>query len=248
MLSRSSIYKFLRTINTNVSRYALIYYAVAFILLLIVGSQSYVSIEYLTRDATIVSGGKFYAGLFSNVGLFIWCSTAVVNLFGFTLLKKQGSKLNRSFLLFASLISFVLFLDDFLLLHELIFPRYLGISENFFVLLYPLMLLSFTVYFARIIISTQVVVYTSALFFLALSMGLDKIVPQISSLSYLFEDGFKLLGITGWCSYFSHTSIVMVRQGLAMDVAAAPAVPQLTSLPAFDKVTAINTCENKETA
>ena len=240
MLRISETYHLLKGANFSVNRKLLSCLALTLIVLTIVGTQSYVPVAYLTRDASVVSGSKFYAGLISNIGLFLWCSSGAVALFSSLLLKRQGYEHLGYFLFSGSIISFILFLDDFLLLHELVFPDYLGISEKFFVLLYPLMLLSFSIFFLKVIVKTQVVIFALALCFLALSMALDKILPHINISSYLLEDGFKLLGIVGWSSYFTYTSFSILMQGASRIHFEVPADLKIKPLELITQTSATN--------
>ncbi|MGB7161132.1 MAG: hypothetical protein WBD40_23935 [Tepidisphaeraceae bacterium] len=62
-----------------------------------------------------------------------------------------------------------------------------------------------------------------ALFGASLAVDLD-VVPVSAHLHHVFEDGFKLLGIAGWCGYATLTSAAFTRQASASS-SLIPATP-----------------------
>ena len=180
------------------------------ILIIFTALQTIIPPEQLTKDTIAITGGKFYHGLLSNIGLFLWGATTTICFFSYIILKKSVYQTKRKFILGGALLSFILLLDDFLLLHELVSPRYLGLSENYLFLTYFLLLLSFNLYFLREIVAAQVLFIFFAFTFFALSVICDKILPQYGRI-VIIEDGFKFLGIVGWFSFFAQACLKTFR-------------------------------------
>jgi hypothetical protein len=194
---------------------SLVIYAPALLVLVAVYVQPYVKLSELTRDAVIVSKGMYYYGLISNMGILLWCATASTCLFSVVLLHVWNINLNKTFLLFGGLLTTVLLFDDFFLLHEEAIPRLLGINEKYVVAMYPLLIISFLVYFEDKVRATNYLVLLSSLGFLGLSVFTDMLVQQSTNeLVYLFEDGFKFLGIVGWFCYFTNTCLDILKGGI----------------------------------
>jgi len=109
----------------------------------------------------------------------------------------------------------VLLLDDFFLLHEVVIPKLLGIKEKYVVATYPLLIVAFLLFFMSKLLTTSYLVLLSALGFLALSVLTDALSHSYTNeLEYLFEDGFKFMGIVGWFYYFTSTSLLILKHSL----------------------------------
>jgi hypothetical protein len=111
----------------------------------------------------------------------------------------------------AGLLTTLLLLDDFFLIHEEIAPLYLGLSSHFFALFYALSLVLFLYVFKHIILQSNFILLLLSILFLGASVLFDvlndarllKSIIPASGIRKLLEDGCKLLGIVGWLSYFS---------------------------------------------
>lgn len=113
-----------------------------------------VSVAVLFRDPLASLGEPFYTGIMSNLGVVIWIGAAAVCGFGYLLLRRHGSdKGTAHFLLASGIISAVLFLDDFLMLHEEVFPLIFGVGEKVVYLVYGMAVLAFLVRFRRLILT-----------------------------------------------------------------------------------------------
>ena len=109
----------------------------------------------------------------------------------------------------------MLLLDDFFLLHEVVIPKLLGIKEKYVVATYPLLIVAFLLFFMSKLLTTSYLVLLSALGFLALSVLTDALSHSYTNeLEYLFEDGFKFMGIVGWFYYFTSTSLLILKRSL----------------------------------
>jgi len=97
----------------------------------ILSLQTEIPISYFTRDPSAIMGAPFFIGLFSNVGILFWCSSAAICLFTFAVLRKDfDNRELSSFFLFSGLITSILLLDDLFLFHEEVCLKYLHIPEE----------------------------------------------------------------------------------------------------------------------
>jgi hypothetical protein len=109
------------------SRTPLRVYLVAIVVpsaVLIVGLLSGIPPRVLLRDPIIAAGGgpadEFYYGIygvFSNLGVILWCVAATVSLFSLSVYT-HASPQTKSFLLYSGFLSVILTLDDLFVVHE----------------------------------------------------------------------------------------------------------------------------------
>lgn len=174
-----------------------------------------VPLTTFTRDPVAVAGLSPFTGVASNLGAIFWSATAAICLFSWIALRSYSneSKL-ATFLLCSGLITTLLLLDDFFLLHESFFPKYLGMSEKVVVLCYGLLVLAWIVIFRKFILRTEYLILAVAFAFFGASLCVDVFQYPIERLigdwRILLEDGFKLLGIVGWLGYFSRCGLMAV--------------------------------------
>ena len=114
----------------------------------------------------------------------------------------------RAFLFWSGLITSVLLLDDFFLLHDALIPRYLGLSEKVIFLGYGIVTAWYLLRFRHIVLGAEYAVLFVALVGFALSILIDAFQSRWPSpWRILFEDGFKLLGIVSWSTYLIRTCV-----------------------------------------
>ena len=147
-----------------------------------------------------------FAGLLSNVGVFMWCAAATICFFVAGALRQTKNYKVIYFLLASGWLSTYLLVDDFFLFHEELAPRYLGISQNMVLMLIVIAVVTYLVWFRRIILRTRYEFLLIAVGFLAISIGVDTVLAPwllpLGEWKSLIEDGAKLLGITSWLSYY----------------------------------------------
>jgi hypothetical protein len=159
--------------------------------------------SYFTRDPAAVLHGKFYVGLLSNTGIVLWAATTAITLLGASILHRSaGHGFAARFLRHAGLLSLILMLDDLLQFHETVFPVHLRIPEKLVLSIYAVLALTLLVRFWPLIIRSRYVLLLVSAVFLSMSVVIDLIYSTPTEMSFLFEDGFKLLGITGWTAYY----------------------------------------------
>ncbi|HEV2124364.1 MAG TPA: hypothetical protein VGW38_16540, partial [Chloroflexota bacterium] len=106
-----------------------------------------VPISALLRDpAVTTSESGFYVGSLSNLGALLWASAAVCLTFAYMVLRTvAGDRKMKNFLLASAVLTAMLSLDDFFLLHEEVYPL-IGIPEK---VVYGIYLIVGVVYLAR---------------------------------------------------------------------------------------------------
>ena len=180
------------------------------ILLLVIYLAVWVKIPLtdLMRDPTAVADIAPYVGFVSNIGILLWCATAVICLFSWQLLRvSENRSQHLPFIFWSGLLTVILMLDDLFLLHEDIFPNELGISQKIIIILYFGLVAGWLFYFRGIILSGDFTFLILALGFFGLSIGVDYLDEPVEQIvgqwRIFFEDGFKLLGIGIWLYYFA---------------------------------------------
>lgn len=168
-----------------------------------------IPLSHLTRDP--ISLGHLYPieGIVSNIGVLLWGAAATICLFTTSILRRWGEEVNSRFLFFSGLLTLLLLVDDFFVLHEAL-RDYYGISEKITYGVYLFLIGLYLVIFRHIILNKNVLLFIFAFAFLGLSGGLDVIQKSIMDIIpgyFLLEDGVKLLGIASWAGYFACTAI-----------------------------------------
>lgn len=169
-----------------------------------------VSIPTITRDVAAIANIHPLSGVLSNLGILLWCVAASICGFAAIVLRNVDSSDAFWFLLSSSLLSGYLLLDDFFMFHEVLAPRYLGLSEEFVFAALGITVSAYLFVFRWFILKTNFGVLVLALGFLATSAATDVVLGpwlwRLGHWTFFFEDGAKWLGIASWCSYYVQTS------------------------------------------
>lgn len=160
----------------------------------------------LTRDIASVGRLHPFTGILSNLGILLWCTSAVISLFTWMVICRRQVEVLSGFLLYSSLLTFILLFDDLFLFHEFLAGEYLGFNELTIYIIHFLLTAYYLVTFRREILRTDYFFLLSALVFFATSIAIDKISLGSNPWLFLVEDGSKFLGIVNWCGYFVRTS------------------------------------------
>ena len=145
-----------------------------------------------------------YYGMLSNIGALIWCSAVAAMLFAsFQLAGGVEASEARKCLRWCALLTFLVMIDDFFMVHEYVFPRVLGLSERLPVAVYCIGFIAFFVRYAKFLRNNthwQV---------LALAVGLlvvSEAADVTSTVGIDVEDGFKIAGLIAYSYYWVHAS------------------------------------------
>lgn len=172
-----------------------------FFILIIGGfAISGINMTTLSRDPSQLTHQPFYIGLLSNLGVLMWCAAAAVSLFSSVLIRvKKGSAVEAKFLQYIGILTTILLFDDLLMVHDIIFPKYLHLSELFVYFGYFIYMSCFLLKFYRFILEqTEYKLFILAFIFFGASIAMDThLLPGGIDV----EDGFKILGITSYSYY-----------------------------------------------
>ena len=164
----------------------------------------------LASDPITLGRLPFYAGMLSNLGILFWCSAAAITLFAAALVwQTPDAARSRWFLLVSGTFTSILLLDDFFLIHEIVFPYYLGLPQELLLGTYVVGAITYLIIFRGIILRTDFLILLTAIAALAFSVVVDQL-PQVLPMHLLWEDGAKLVGAAGWFFYFARTSAQFV--------------------------------------
>ena len=175
-----------------------------------------IPVNLFTRDpaSIMLEKGVFSSNLapligsLSHIGIILWCVSASICIFASCLLTQKEpvelysrSQKSRYFLIYFGAFTSILLLDDLFLLHEevvtIIFP------QNVTYIFYLSISLFGIFKFWNTILTTEWPILCVGISFLLISVLMDIThVPIRFVEPILLEDGFKLLGIASWCTYF----------------------------------------------
>jgi len=148
-------------------------------------------------------------GLFTKIGVWCWFSTAILCLFTATTLRKLKSRQMFNFLMYSGILSTYLGIDDDLMFHDFVAPRYLNIPENYVLAVTLIAFIVYVIKFHKLILNNNYTFFILAISLLGMSLGLDVLIPEnfknintVRQLNGPGEDIFKFLGIISWLSYF----------------------------------------------
>lgn len=201
--------------STQFNQINIVFCGIYLLMLLLLATawlQSEVQLSLLFRDTFAVASVPIYYGLFSNIGICLWVATGAILLFSAAILANADKlcKYCNFFLSFGSL-TLLLAIDDFFMLHEKVFPRFLQVSEKITFIAYGIIILYCILKFRNIILHNHFQIFIIAILFLSFSIAVDLLLSSDSFLfkvddTYFFEDSLKLIGIISWCFYFIKVS------------------------------------------
>ena len=114
---------------------------------------------------------------------------------------KPKAKENVINLLFG-IVTAIMYLDDYLMLHELFVPYYLGLPEISMVIFYFLFTVVLIVVFYKELLKKGLFLILASCGFLGFSAIIDTIFHRTDiALEFIFEDGSKMIGILLWALF-----------------------------------------------
>ncbi|MCU0390649.1 MAG: hypothetical protein MUE81_05990, partial [Thermoflexibacter sp.] len=114
-----------------------IYLFALFILLVVLFASKLFEIPMpnFTGDMPRLGKLKFYSGIMTNLGVFLWSLSGTVCIFALWVLRRYLTTQKVNYLLFSGIISYFFAIDDFFMFHETL-ELHSGISEKFIFLAY----------------------------------------------------------------------------------------------------------------
>ena len=186
---------------------AAIFYVLTIALMMGVGFE----ISEIIRDAAQVTDQSSFLGFVSNIGVWLWVAAATLGLFAGLMYRSQAPSSLRQLLLLCGLLSLLLALDDFFMLHD----NYL--EQEVFYALYAVLLLAILARHNRDILQVDPVAFVVAGSLLALSIMTDitqNSLPLGYWITQVSEEAFKFGGIATWL-YFTVKAVSHYLQPMA---------------------------------
>src|SRR5690349_4044048 len=168
-------------------------------LVVIAALSWHIAVSTLTRDMASIANVHPLIGVVSNVGILLWCATAVVCLFSRSLLRQQGLHAEARFLLWGGLMTIVLLVDDLFLVHEYIAPVHFHVNEKLVLACYACAAGAYLLSHRRLILAAGYQLLAAAMVLFTVSVLVD--IADGRGWWRLVEDGCKILGIASWFGY-----------------------------------------------
>nr|WP_321237384.1 hypothetical protein [uncultured Psychroserpens sp.] len=171
-----------------------------------------ITFKFLTNDPAVVAELPAYVGVLSQLGIFLWASTAAICLFCTRLIK---NKAHRTFIFSSALITILLGFDDAFMFHEIVFPS-LGVQQKIVFLSYIIIMLLYGLKFIKVLFKSDYLLLLFSVFWFGVSLIVDNFFANSSPyIAQLLEDGAKFIGIVSWLFYFARTCRqILIREGL----------------------------------
>lgn len=194
--------------------------ALLFIFVGVLSRVSSASLGLLLRDITATAKLPFFTGFVSQLELILWSASLTICSFALVMVNRQQGDFSASkrFLVYSTLLTAVLALDDMFLFHEEIAPNYLHLNELVVYAVYMIVAIAFVLFNWREILSSEYTLLLLALMLLAVSVGLDALPLDSFHLRYFWEqlelfleDGAKFAGIATWLLYFARYAIQRIE-------------------------------------
>ena len=170
---------------------ALLFYSAAVLIL----TSSGFSIREVIRDPAQQTGLSSFLGFISNIGVWLWVSSAAICCFSLLTNHSRFRNGSKELIVLLGLLSMLLAVDDFFLLHE----RYL--YEKGVYLFYAIFALAILIRHYRRIIEIDGFAFLLAGLLLASSVEIDvnqRKIPIDKAYVHLMEEGFKFVGAAIW--------------------------------------------------
>jgi hypothetical protein len=160
-----------------------------------------IRMDKISRDPAELADLPIYYGLLSNLGMLVWGAGAFISFFAS--FHVEGPKIS-SLLRWAGILTLMLLLDDFLLIHDEVFPNVLLLPEwlvyLFYFVTFPLFFLS---HLNVILKQTEYPILALGIFLMGVSVLIDMyVLPGVIDV----EDSCKLAGIVTYSYYWIFTS------------------------------------------
>jgi hypothetical protein len=159
--------------------------------------ESGFKIMEIVRDTAQQTGESSFLGFLSNIGIWLWISSAAICFF--SLLNNHSESRDIELLFLVGILSFILAVDDFFMIHD----RY--IDQRICYLTYAFVAGTILLRHFNKIIGIDGFSFILAGSLLALSIVTDLIqghIPLPYPVVQVFEEGFKFIGAAVWL-YFS---------------------------------------------
>lgn len=165
-------------------------------------SVGFTSMEIL-RDPAQQTGASSFIGFLSNIGNWLWVSSAAICFFTFSTSNYRLSKDHKELIFLAGMLSILLAVDDFFLIHD----RY--INQNICYLFYAFFAGALLIRQYKLILKIEAFALLLSGSLLALSILADLIqsdIPIHYHYTQILEEGFKFMGAATWLYFTSRVA------------------------------------------
>ena len=180
---------------------------ILYLLILYLSNFHNIKLVLVVRDLAQTCGYPIGVGMISNIGILLWGAASSICFF--TAFSKSINREESKLLLLGGLLSGLLCIDDFFLLHD----RYIG--PDFLNLTYLSISIFLLVRFLSILKKIGLFNLIISILFLGLSIFFDGVIQQIFDQRYeltqLIEECFKFLGIVCWLNFWCKASSSALR-------------------------------------
>jgi hypothetical protein len=180
-------------------------------IVIFLGIEHGIELDHFTQDPSTIMNAPFYLGFFSYIGILFWAGTATLCFFSRSLLgDSENNESARKFLLASGLLTLLMMSDDLFLLHEDVFPNYLGIQEGIVYIIYMNAIIYYIYAFRNQLLNSEYLVLGTAFGLIGISQFVDMLPMPIPEDSFL-EDAIKLFGVMSWFIYYTRYCVNAVR-------------------------------------
>ena len=157
----------------------------------------------ILRDPAQQSGASSFVGFLSNIGIWLWVSSAAICFFTTITSDSKFNKNHKELIFLTGMLSIILAIDDFFLIHD----RY--INQKICFLFYALFAGALLIRHYKLIIEIEGFTFLLAGSFLALSILTDLIqsrIPLQYNYTQVIEEGFKFSGVATWLYFIARVA------------------------------------------
>jgi hypothetical protein len=185
----------------------------------IISKTQNIPASFFMRDAVQILNVPFYVGLVSYLGIFLWCASVTLALFGSVVTPKTPEHAEqRRFLRWTGIITLGVMLDDWLIFHDKIFPDLFHTYEQVSYFIYLAVGIVYFLRFRKELFRADTWLLIAGFLFMATSLTFDQctmleqlfgrtIIPEC----FLLEDGAKLFAQVSWLGYIVRRAAEGVR-------------------------------------
>lgn len=161
--------------------------------------------DRVLKDPAAYFGTAVHVGFFSNVGILAWWTAVAACLTAAAVLRGWGSPAWQA-LAAGGILTAVLCVDDFMLLHEEVFPTHLGVPEAVTFAVYGSAAVLYLWRFRQFHFAMETPLLVVALALFGFSVVVDLADIHDNWWGVLLEDGAKFTGIIAWATYHARSA------------------------------------------
>lgn len=162
----------------------------------------------ILRDPAQQSGASSFLGFLSTIGIWLWIGSTTISFFFVLTHNFSGRKNLKELLFLTGMLSILLAVDDFFMIHD----RY--VPEKICYLFYAIVLGSLLIRHFKLIIAIEGFSFFLAGTFLALSIFTDLIQENITlyyHYSQIIEEACKFIGASTWLYFNGRLALFLLN-------------------------------------